>query len=94
VHAEQSSREQDRHPVGHPLELAEDVGGDHDGARARQGPNLPAHLDDLARVEAVGGLVENQEVRIAQQGLGDSDALAVATRKLADEETLDVAQRT
>ena len=90
MHAEQSSREQDRHP----LELAEDVGGDHDGARARQGPNLPAHLDDLARVEAVGGLVENQEVRIAQQGLGDSDALAVATRKLADEETLDVAQRT
>jgi len=91
VHAEQSSREHDRYPVGHPLDLAENVGGDHDGALTRQGPNVRAHLDDLA-VEAVGRLVEDQYVRTAQQGLGDGDALAVAARQLTDEEPLDVAQ--
>ncbi len=92
MHAEQSAPEQDRHAVGDALDLAEDVGRDEDRALSRQRPDVPPHLDDLARVEAVGRLVEDEQVRIAQEGLGDSDALAVPARELADEDAPDVAE--
>ena len=83
--AEQPTLEQNRHPVRHALDLAEDVGGDEDRALSRQRADVPAHLDDLARIEAVGGLVEDQQGRIPQQSLGDGDALAVAAREPRDE---------
>ena len=85
AHAEQPTLEQNRHPVRHALDLAEDVGGDEDRALSRQRADVPAHLDDLARIEAVGGLVEDQQGRIPQQSLGDGDSLAVAAREPRDE---------
>ena len=49
-----------------------------------------ADLDDLLRVEADRGLVEDDDGRIADEGLGDADALPVALREVADEAVLDV----
>jgi hypothetical protein len=48
-----------------------------------------AHLDDLGRVEAVGGLVQDQEAGLVEQRLGDRDPLAIAARQLADLEPPD-----
>ncbi len=93
MHAKQLALEQNRHPAGHPLDLAEDVGGDEYRALPRQRPDVPSHLDDLVRIEAVGGLVQDEQVRIAQQGLRDGDALAVAARELSDEATPHAAER-
>ena len=92
MHAEQPARQQNRHPVGDALDLAEDVGCDEDGALSRQRPDVAPHLDDLARVEPVGGLIEDQQGGIAQESLGDGDALAIPARELADEHAPDVAE--
>jgi hypothetical protein len=44
-----------------------------------------AHLGALARVEALGGLVEDQHRRVSQQGLGDAHPLPVALGEVLDE---------
>jgi hypothetical protein len=43
-----------------------------------------AHLDDLPRVEAAGRLVEDDQRRPVDDGLGDADPLAVAVGQRAD----------
>ena len=48
--------------------------------RARLGADQVAHPADAGRVEAVGRLVEDEHVRIAQQRGGDREALAHAHR--------------
>ena len=55
---------------------AQQVAGDDDGAPGR-GVALQhvAHLADLGRVEAVGRLVEHQQLGQAEHGLGDAEAL-------------------
>ena len=50
-----------------------------------------ADLDYLPGVEAHGGLVENDDLRVAQQGLGYAHALAVALGEVLDEPVRDVA---
>jgi len=40
-----------------------------------------ADLDDLQRVKAHGGLIQNDDLGIAQQRLSDADALLVAFGK-------------
>ena len=59
----------------------------------RQGPQQAAQLDDLARVEAVGRLVEHQQLGLVQHGLGDGDALPVAARQPADHDVADRPER-
>ena len=49
-----------------------------------------ADLDDLLRVQAHGGLVQNQHRGVAQQSLGDAHPLLIALRKVADEPVIDV----
>ena len=44
-----------------------------------------ADFDDLIGVEADGRLVENQNVRVAEQGLRDAYPLAIALGELVDE---------
>ena len=44
-----------------------------------------ADLDDLARVEADRGLVEDDDLGIGEDGLCDADALTVALREVLDE---------
>ncbi len=43
-----------------------------------------ADLADLVRVEAVGGLVEDEQFGIVDEGIGQADALAVAFREGLD----------
>ena len=50
-------------------------------ANAAQQPAHPAHA---LRIEAVGGLVEDQDLRVAEQRVGEPEALAHAERVLAD----------
>jgi hypothetical protein len=50
------------------------------GERADQGPDL----GDLPGVEADGGLVEDEHIRVPEQRLREADALPVALRQLAD----------
>ena len=40
-------------------------------------------LDDLLRVEADGGLVQNENRRVAEQSLRNADTLLVALRQVA-----------
>src|ERR1035441_6299271 len=62
-------------------DLGQDVAGDQDGAalcgqRAEQIPQPP----DALRVQAVGGLVEHQDLRVAEQGGGQAEPLPHAER--------------
>ena len=74
------------------LHLAEDVGAEDDGVVAGEGLEQLADFDDLLGVEAAGGLVEDQDIGVVDDGLGDADALAVAFGQLADQLVADVAE--
>ena len=50
-------------------------------AKLRSRPAHPAHA---FRIEAVGGLVEDQDLGVAEQCVGEAQALAHAERVLAD----------
>ena len=65
--------------VGDPFDLVQEVGGEQDGA-AGGGvvAEQAAHPVDAGRVEAVGRLVEDQDRRVTQEGVGDPEALAHA----------------
>jgi hypothetical protein len=75
----------DRDAVADHLELAEQVRVDEDGAALVF--ELLADLADVAAalgVDAVGGLVEQDEVGVVHEGLGEADALAHALGVLLD----------
>ena len=67
----------DDHSVGDGLDLGQQVRGEQDGAAAvgevAQQPPHPAHPFG---VEAVGGLVEDQDLRVAEQRVGEAEALS------------------
>ena len=66
----------DRDPVADLLNLVEQVAREQDGPFARaQTADQGAHLDDALRVEAVGWLVENHELRVLDQRGRDGQAL-------------------
>ena len=52
-----------------------------------------ADLVDLVRVQAGGGLVEDQHVGLVQEHLGHAHPLAIAARELADRLADHAAQR-
>ena len=81
----------DHHPPAGHLHLGQDVGGEHDRVLASQALDQLAGLDDLLGVEARGGLVEDEHVRVVEDGLGEAHPLAVALRELADEGVAHVA---
>ena len=74
----------DQQAVAGLADLGEDVAGEQDRVLAAQRADGGAHLDDLHRVEAAGRLVEDQQLRLVHQRLGDADALAVAVRQAED----------
>ena len=80
-----SSAADDHHPVGDGLDLGQQVRGEQHGAAAvgevAQHAPHPAHA---FRIEAVGGLVEDQDLGVAEQCVGEAQALAHAERVLAD----------
>src|SRR6185437_1972707 len=76
----------DRRRVAGLLDLGKEMGGDEDGPPLlldHRADHLPELLD-AARVEAVGRLVEDQQLRVGQQAPRDAQALAHAHRVLRD----------
>ena len=75
----------DHDPVGDGLDLGQQVRGEQHGAAAvGEAPQQPAHPAHALGIEAVGGLVEDQDLRVAEQRVGEAEALAHAERVLAD----------
>ena len=71
--------------VGDDLDLVQQVGGQQDGAAAvGVAAEQVAHPADAGRVQAVGGLVEDQHLGVADQGGGDAEPLAHPQRVVAD----------
>ncbi len=71
--------------VGDDLDLVEEVAGEQHGAALVGVPaEQVAHPADAGRVEAVGGLVEDQHLRVADEGGRDAEALAHAEGVVAD----------
>ena len=73
----------DGHRVARPLHLVEEVGREHDrAALGHQSEDHVAHVLHARRIEAVHRLVENEQLRIAEQASGHAEALAHAHRVL------------
>ena len=70
---QQPAAVEDDDVVAHPLELAEQVGGDdHGDAEVVADPlHQPEHLVPRGGVEAVGGLVEQHQLGVVGEGLGE-----------------------
>ena len=70
--------------AGH-ADFRKDVGRKNDGMAAGEPLDEMADLDDLLGIEADGGLVENDDLGIMDQGLGQADALLITARKALDQ---------
>ena len=71
--------------VGDHLDLAQQVRGEqHRAGAVGEVAQQLAHPEDPLGIEPVGGLVEDQDARLADQRLGDAEALAHAERVVAD----------
>ena len=81
----------DEYRLAHGLDLGEDVAAEYDRVLAPEVLYEVADLDYLPGVEAHGGLVEDDDLRVAQQGLGDAHALAIALGEVLYEPVRDVA---
>jgi hypothetical protein len=68
----------DEHAVTGRLHLREDVGREDDRAALAQLTDQGADLGDLVGVEARGGLIEDEQVGLMEDRLGEADALAIA----------------
>src|SRR5205823_10121315 len=64
--------------------VGKDVGGEHDGVLAGERFDELAYLDDLGGIETDGGLVEDEHLGIAEQRLGEADALLLSLGEVAD----------
>ncbi len=71
--------------VAHQLDLTQDVCRKQDRVRQPELLDQVAHAPDLVRVEAVGRLVEDQQLGLMHEGIGEADALPVALREVADD---------
>ena len=89
VDGEQMSVHQDGDPVGELLDLGQHVRRDDDRMGAGQRADDVAHLDDLRRVEPVGGLVQDQHRGLVEERLRDRHALAKALGERAHREVAD-----
>ena len=71
--------------VGDDLDLVEQVRGEQDGAAAVGVPaEQVTHPPDPGRVQAVGGLVEDQHLGVTDQRGGDAESLTHAEGVLTD----------
>ena len=75
----------DEQVVAHLLHLGEDVGAEDHGVLPGQGADQGADLQDLLGVQAHGGLIQNEHLWEAQQGLGQAHPLAVALGQVAQQ---------
>jgi hypothetical protein len=82
----------DDHPLAERFDLGQDVAREHHRPRSLQAPDELADLDHLPRIKADGGLVEDENRRIAAQRLRDPYPLAIAFRERADPSLGDMLQ--
>ena len=75
----------DHHAVADDVDLGEDVGAEDNGVVPPEISDHIADLDNLARVEARGGLVQDENGGIADERLGESNPLAESLREMADD---------
>src|SRR2546425_613446 len=66
------------------LDFGENVCAENDRMIAGQALDQIARFIDLLWIEARGGFVKNQHLRIVNDSLGQSDPLAIPTRQLAE----------
>src|SRR5437899_2316704 len=65
-----------------------------DRALAAEGPDEAPDLDDLSRIEADGGLVEDEDGRVVDKGLREADPLPVSFGEVAEQAIADLSQAT
>ena len=80
----------DQNAVANGGDLLQDVGGEDDGLLAAQLLDEVSDLDDLVRIEAAGGLVEDEHFGRMQDRLGQPNPLLVALREVLDVAVQDV----
>ncbi len=74
--SDEATSSEDRDPICDLLHLREDVARDEHGPTlGAEAPQEVAHLHDPGGVEAVGGLIEDQQRGILEQRRGDAEAL-------------------
>ncbi len=88
--ADEGAVAEHEHAVAVLADLGQDVARDQHRVLGLQIAHELAHLDDLHRVEAARGLVEDEELGLVHDRLRQPDALAVAVRQVADGLALDV----
>ena len=76
---------QNQHFGTNRLYLAEDMAGQNHGMTLPQFTDQAADFDDLRRVQTDGGLIQNDDLGMAQQGLGNPHPLAVALGQVPDQ---------
>ena len=81
----QVSAPQDDDALGDRLHLRKQVGRQHDGVGPAEVAQGGQRFLLLAGVEAVGRLVEDQQRRVGDQGVGQADALAEALGQRAEQ---------
>ncbi len=74
----------DDHPVADGLHLLHDMGAEHHGLRPADVLDQRPHIGELVGVQAAGGLIEDQHLRVMDQGLRQAHPLAVALAQLPD----------
>ncbi len=67
------------------LDLRQDVGAEDDGVISGQAANQLPGLDNLLGIEPGGGFIENEDLGIVDDRLGQPDPLAIPFRELADQ---------
>ena len=65
-------------------DLGKDVGAEQHGVIFAESADDFARFLDLPRVEARGGLIQQQYLGLAEQRLGETDALPVSLREFVD----------
>ena len=84
VDREESPVVDDGHAAADQRRFGEDVSAEQDGVVGPEGADHLACLMDLARIEAGGGLVEEQDLRRSEERLGQAETLPIALRELED----------
>jgi len=83
----------DDHALGDRRGFGQDVGAQDDGTRARQVADQLPDFDDLFRVEPDRRLVQDEDRRVVDEGLGQPDPLLEAAGEVGDQPAPRLAQR-
>ena len=72
----------DENPGTHPLHFLQDVGAQQNGFIGREAPNQLPNSDQLIGIQAGSWFVQNQNLGVVNQGLGQTNALAITLGQL------------